>query len=779
MRLNGRVIQTEVLVAWVLEIAGSVFIYLVTGFASDKRNSAHRAETSFNILLVTTPNLIALLDSSDRITYIGRAFAEMAGLKNAEFAVGRPFLDLFNDVSMKDIFIDILNQDPSHESTRQIMLNGELHYFRVITTALKSDAEGRLVELIDITPEVRAKFEAEAASRSKSSFLATMSHEIRTPLNAIIGFSEILLQEKLPKEIHKNLEKIHNSGSVLLGIISGILDISKIETGNLELVPVNYAFPSLINDTVHLNFIRIGSKPIVFELDIDETIPTGFMGDELRVKQILNNLLSNALKYTQEGKVILQVRWARPADNPEKAQVIFRVIDTGQGIRKDDIPKLFSQYSQLNTQANRNVEGTGLGLAITRNLVEIMGGDIEVESEFGKGSSFTATIIQEIVDPAPIGSETVKKLRQFSFIDGRRKQRTVARVRMPDCTVLVVDDVQINFDVVRGLLLPYELMSIDGVKSGQEAVDRVRFVVEHPGAPRYDLIFMDHMMPGMDGIEATRLIRDINSEYARKVPIIALTANAIAGNREIFLENGINDFLSKPIDIQKLEVMLEKWIPREKQIRISAEMVLPGAETAPSQEEIPEIEGIDTEKGLDNTGNSPPAYRQLLSIYTGDALERVPQIQTAIETGDFAAYTTMVHALKGISRSIGAEALGDMAAALEEAGRAHDTPGITEKTGEFLDALKTLTGRISAALDASSAREAEYPTVTISAIQFAELKEALLEMNTEKINKLFAEYLSLPLDKPTRELISRIEQDILLFEYESAVRRINAAETGG
>ncbi|MDR3335733.1 MAG: response regulator, partial [Treponema sp.] len=561
LRLSGRVIHTEVLVAWVLEIAGSVFIYMVTGFASDKRNSADRAENSFNTLLVATPNLIALLDSSDRITYIGKAFAEMAGLKNAEFAVGRPVLDLFNDISMKDMFIDILKQDSSHESTRQIMLNGELHYFRVMTTALKSEAKGRLIELIDITPEVRAKFEAEAASRSKSSFLATMSHEIRTPLNAIIGFSEILLQEKLPREAHKNLEKIHNSGSVLLGIISGILDISKIETGNLELVPVNYAIPSLINDTVHLNFIRIGSRPIVFELDVDETIPTGFLGDELRVKQILNNLISNALKYTQEGKVTLQVRWALLANNPGKAQVIFRVTDTGQGIRKDDIPKLFSQYSQLNTQANRNVEGTGLGLAITRNLVEIMGGAIEVESEFGKGSSFTATIIQEIVDPAPVGSKTVKKLRQFSFIDGRRKQRTVARTRIPNCTVLVVDDVQTNLDVVRGLLLPYEL-SIDGVKSGQEAVDRVRSVVEHPGATRYDLVFMDHMMPGMDGIEATRLIRDIDDEYARNVPIIALTANAIAGNREIFLENGINDFLSKPIDIQKLDVMLEKWIPR-------------------------------------------------------------------------------------------------------------------------------------------------------------------------------------------------------------------------
>ena len=624
---------------------------------------------------------------------------------------------------------------------------------------------------------VKLKQRAEEGSRTKSEFLATMSHEIRTPLNAIIGFSEILLEQDLPKDTIIDLEKIHSSGSVLLAIISDILDISKIETGNLHLIPVNYTITIMINYTVHLNLIRIGSKPIVFELDIDETIPSGFWGAELRVKQILNNLLSNAFKYTHEGKVILQVRWTPAGEDngmsDRQAVLSFRVKDTGQGIKKEDLSKLFLQYHQLNARANRNVEGTGLGLTITKNLIDMMRGSIQVESEYGKGSVFTVTVLQEIADPVPIGRETAKNLRQFRFIDSRRRQRrNVARTRMPGGMVLVVDDVQTNLDVVRGLLLPYEL-SIEGVKSGQEAIDRIRSIVEHPDTSRYDLIFMDHMMPGMDGIEATQRIRNIDSDYARNVPIIALTANALAGSRETFLENGVNDFLAKPIDIQKMDLMLEKWIPREKQIKYSGDAVPdagPGL-SAVDTERVPEIEGVDTGAGLANTGGSLPVYRQILSVYTADALERLPRIRAAAEAGDFAAYTTMVHALKGISRSIGAAGLGEMAARLEEAGRAGDRLAITEGTGEFLSALQALTDRIASALDEFAAGEAE-GTASISAAQTLELKEAILEMNTEKVNRLLVEYLSLPLENTAKELISEVEQDVLLFEYESAAAKL-------
>jgi PAS domain S-box-containing protein len=775
-RLDGAAPFAEILAKWILIFGCEVFIFLETNFASNKRSATTRAENSFSILLNETPNLIALLDSSYRITYISKAFAEVVGLENAEFVIGQPVLDLFDDMSMKDMFIDILNQPPPYEDTRQIMLKGETRYFRIMVAAMHNETRGFLIELIDITPEVQAKFEAESASRSKSSFLATMSHEIRTPLNAIIGFSEILLHQQLPSDAHTDLEKIHNSGSILLGIISDILDISKIETGNLELVPVNYTFQSLINDTVHLNLIRIGSKPIIFELDLDETIPAEFFGDELRVKQVLNNLLSNAFKYTSEGKVVLQVRWISLPPKGERAMLRFRIQDTGQGIKREDISKLFSQFHQLNAKANRNIEGTGLGLTITKNLAEMMGGSIEMESEYGKGSAFIVSILQDIVDPAPIGRETVKNLRHFRFIDSQRQRGPIIRKRMPGCRVLVVDDVQTNLDVARGLLLPYGLRT-DSVKSGQEAVDLIHSIATSPDAFRYDLIFMDHMMPGMDGIEATRLIRSIDSDYARNVPIVALTANALAGNRELFLQNGTSDYLAKPIEIQKLDMILERWIPQEKQSTYSKENNLQDAEQGGGRVHVPVpvIEGVDTKVGLVNTGNSLSAYRQILSAYLTDVLERIPQIEKAAAAGDLTLYTTMVHALKSISRSIGAAGLGDMAARLEEAGKTDDRTTVTEKTGEFLAGLKVLTEHIAAVLNGSWPVEETEGTATLSAAQLGELKEALLGMNVEKVNKLVAEYSALPLDKRTQELFSGIEQDILLFEYESAAAKIDRA----
>jgi signal transduction histidine kinase len=335
-----------------------------------------------------------------------------------------------------------------------------------------------------------AQKEAEDASNAKSRFLASMSHEIRTPMNAILGIAQIQLQdEDLPAKQQAAMEKIYSSGNNLLGIINDILDLSKIETGKMEINPSEYDIPSLINDTVQLNVMQIGSKPIEFILDVNEKLPSRLIGDELRIKQILNNLLSNAVKYTDTGHVKLNV-----THKTEDNNVILRFVveDTGQGMKKEDCEKLFSEYMRFNMNANREKEGTGLGLNIAKSLIELMEGTITVKSEYGKGSTFTVTVKQKAVECEPIGSVISNKLRDFSFTGKNQSEKLqIVREPMPYGKVLVIDDVETNLYVAQGFLSPYKL-NIDLAISGFEAIELIK------NGKTYDVIFMDHMMPKMD-----------------------------------------------------------------------------------------------------------------------------------------------------------------------------------------------------------------------------------------------------------------------------------------
>jgi signal transduction histidine kinase len=412
-----------------------------------------------------------------------------------------------------------------------------------------------------IKREEELRLTAESASRAKSAFLATMSHEIRTPLNAIIGLSDIELQKKLEDNTRRAIVKIHNSGSDLLNIINDILDISKIEAGGFELIPVEYETALMINNTVQVNRVRIGSKPLGFELSVDENIPRKLMGDELRVKQILSNLLSNAIKYTKEGRVKLSVGWESGNGG---GWLVCTVEDTGQGIKESDLPKLFAEYSQVDTRANRKVEGTGLGLSITRKLVEMMKGSIKVESEYGKGSVFTARFFQGSPGGESLGKDLAGELEGFRFRENSAGlSETMVREYMPYGKVLVVDDVEINLEVAQGIMEVYGL-KVDVSLNGRDAIEKIRALGEGDrGIQKYDIVFMDHMMPEMDGIEAARIIREeINTVYAGTVPIIALTANALVGNEDMFLAEGFTGFLSKPIDLADLDRILNWYVKK-------------------------------------------------------------------------------------------------------------------------------------------------------------------------------------------------------------------------
>ncbi|MDR0323735.1 MAG: response regulator, partial [Treponema sp.] len=482
------------------------------------------------------------------------------------------------------------------------------------------------------TEELKKQTEiALLANQAKSRFLATMSHEIRTPLNAVIGLSEIVLTRgKLLDDSRNDIQQIHRSGSSLLGIINDILDVSKIEAGGFKINPAEYETASLINDTVNQNVVRIGSKPITFVLEIDGDFPRKLFGDELRVKQILTNILSNAIKYTQKGKIILAVSWEYCCimGHISKKEVILRftVQDSGIGIRLENIDKLFTDYTQLDAKENRDVEGTGLGLAISKKLVEMMGGNITVTSKYGHGSTFTVTIIQGLVEGKGIGEEIAEKLKQFHYRD-LNSEKIIDHSWMPYGKVLVVDDVPVNLQVVKGLLEPYGI-KVYTAASGQEAVDKVC------SGKKYDLVFMDHMMPVMDGIEAVRNIRVWEDKQPQKtrVPIIALTANALVGNIEMFLSKGFDGFLAKPVEVVELDAALNSWI-RDKQ---SPETLLQAEKKEDKEQDkqmnntsLKDIPGVDMQHGIALSGGTTAKYCTVLSMFCEDAEERLPFLKTA------------------------------------------------------------------------------------------------------------------------------------------------------
>jgi len=551
--------------------------------------------------------------------------------------------------------------------------------------------------------EMRKAEIAEETSKAKSDFLARMSHEIRTPMNAILGIAEINLQnETYSRTIKEAFLRIYNSGDLLLGIINDILDLSKIEAGKLILAPAQYDIASLIFDTVQLNIIRFESKPIEFILDVDENLPLLLVGDELRIKQILNNLLSNAFKYTDEGSVTLSV-YTNPAEEDSKRTLVFTVSDTGQGMTVEQVEKLGTEYSRFNMESNRKTEGSGLGMNITNNLIKMMNGSIFIESTPGMGSTFTVTLPQECVGTSVLGKELADNLMQLNF-DSSMKIRNIQikREYMPYGSVLIVDDVESNLYVAKGLMSPYGL-TIDTVTSGFEAVDKIR-----EGAS-YDIIFMDHMMPRMDGIEATKIIRSFG--YTK--PIVVLTANIIAGQAKMFMENGFDDFISKPIDMRQLNMVLNKLI-RDKYPSDVVE--------AARKKRNSKLSVLNDAKLVDS---------QLGKFFLNDAKKAIAALEALFpnrlrRNDDISTFIINVHAMKSSLANVGETDLSGDAAKLEQAGREQNTRLILSELPVFLEHLHSIVEKFESKEKTQNAVQDE----TIEDDKKSFLKEKLLAIKS-------------------------------------------------
>ncbi len=619
--------------------------------------------------------------------------------------------------------------------------------------------------------------ELKKSSELKSNFLANMSHEIRTPMNAVIGMAEMALRGDLGKREREYITQIKASGRNLLSIINGILDISKVESGKLELQEVEYEILTLINDVINIINMRIQEKDIQLIIDINPNIPQTLLGDDIRLREMIINLANNAVKFTQKGMIAIKLDY--DAVNENLINLKVSVEDTGMGIKKEDLSKLFVAFQQVDSKRNRNVEGTGLGLAITKMFTSLMNGEINVESEYGKGTTFSFYIPQKIINKKScINVENVDSIKACSFIrnnyirqslqtimdqlnidyiecqndeellkldisnithifvndiknnikieefikdnsdkkviiindprydslssdsavslrvpistkkiaqifnkgeiiydDGMSDKDDYTLFEAPEAEILIVDDNLTNITVAQGLLEPLK-MKITTATSGKEAIELVK-------NKKFDLICMDHMMPEMDGIEATNYIRNLDCDYCRNIPIIALTANAVSGAKKMFLENGMNDFVAKPIEMNDIITKLRKWIPKEKITSSSIKN-----NDADKEEVFPEIEGLDTKLGLSFTKNSN-LYKQVLKDYHKDIKNKADLIEKYEAENNIDGYRIEVHALKSSSKVIGAIQLSELAAYLEKCAETNNIEEIQSKTKELLNLYRS------------------------------------------------------------------------------------------
>ncbi len=561
--------------------------------------------------------------------------------------------------------------------------------------------------------EAMAK-EATAANSAKSQFLSNMSHEIRTPINAILGMNEMILRESTEPEILRYAESVRSAGTTLLDLVNDILDFSKIEAGKMDIIPVEYETASLLNDLIIMINARAEKKGLSLHVNASEALPIRLYGDEIRIKQIATNILTNAVKYTEKGSVTLTIDFTK-LDN-DNISLRFIVKDTGIGIKKEDLPKLTEAFERIEESRNRTIEGTGLGMNITVRLLTLMDSHLDVDSVYGEGSTFSFAIRQRVTDPTPIGPLTQTYQRMADQYHTSRAAFTA-----PNAVVLVVDDTKMNLKVFKGLLKRTKIQ-VDTAESGLECL--------HAAAKRrYDILFLDHRMPGMDGIETLEHLRKEPGPN-QNAPVICLTANAIAGARENYLSKGFTDYLTKPIDSAKLESLIKRYLPPDLLNEADTETDKQ-EEAAKPAELLPDWllkqRGLNTAKGIEYCG-SPEDYLDALRIFHEAIETNLHEIEALFRSKNWTDYTTKVHALKSSARIIGASELSSRAARLEDAGNKGYIAEIEKDTPTLLSLYQSYLTMLAPLKPESSSEEPPEARPEIPAKLLTEAYETIREM---------------------------------------------------
>ena len=533
------------------------------------------------------------------------------------------------------------------------------------------------------------KFEkesADSANRAKSDFLAQMSHEIRTPINAVIGMDEMILRETTDPDIRDYALDIKSASKTLLSLVNGVLDFSKIESGKMEIDPTDYRIEEMIDALVNMIEDRAEKKYLEFHLEIDGNIPRVLHGDDMRIEQVITNLLTNAVKYSEQGSVTLKMDCER-IENGE-CTLYVEVRDTGIGIKEEDMGRLFESFQRLDERKNRNIEGTGLGMAIVQGILEMMDSKIEVQSDYGKGSTFSFRLKQGVVDPEPIG-EYRRHREEMVESDETRSLRVLK------ANVLVVDDNDMNLKVAKGLMKRLNLVP-DTVNSGKKAIDMIN-------NKHYDIILMDHMMPVLDGIETLKILRE-NRLVDDSTPVIALTANAIAGAKEMYLNEGFSDYMSKPIIPKQLENILVQYLPEGSYmfVDLSEDDERDGKD---SLAEALEKKGFNVKAALTYCMNDEEFFVELLNTFVESEPEKRESITKFYNDKNWADYSTYVHALKSSAKTIGADKLSKMALDQENASKAKNVPIIISGYDSMMEEYAKVVEMLKAVLSANNGAE--------------------------------------------------------------------------
>ena len=718
--------------------------------------------------------------------------------------------------------------------------------------------------------------EAESANKTKSDFLANMSHEIRTPMNAICGMVELLIQNGAATGSNgEYINTIKIASNSLLGIINDILDFSKIEAGKIETIDINYNFSSSVNDVINIINTKINHEKVAFYVNLNPSIPTLLFGDEIRVKQIMLNLLTNAAKFTNEGFVSLNVDY----EIIDSAQIKLTMVvnDSGIGIKPEHLDAIFEEFQQVDTRRNRNIQGTGLGLAITKRLCELMDGEISIQSSYGVGSTFTATIIQKITDLKPCATvdnpkelnvllfdsnpyylSSISKLFEYlevkytstddvdemfvlmsckkyshvffdyengidkvnEYLNGEHEDAVLVGITginkygeklevtcdesiliiskpihflsivpilngqnqnistklhsdttliAPEAKVLLVDDNIVNLKVTEGLLNSYKI-NVDTATGGFEAIDILKNNKE------YDMVFMDHMMPQIDGVDTTRIIRNFPEEYYKNVPIIAFTANAVKDAQIMFLENGFDDFLAKPIEIKSLKQLLLKWLPEDKQIK--SEPLPTPEKTIHTSEFAKMFKKIDVTIGLTSCMGNLESYKDILKTFAGTCEKTVANINECVSKNVYSEFATHVHAVKSSAKSIGAIKLSEMALDMENAGKKGDREFVRLYLIDFISEYKAVYREIIENIGDIQSQETMFTGEKVANNEelqglFLELSKALEDYDSEKANEILDNCSEYSLEEHTRNTLIDVKEHLEEFDYDKAYEIIN------